>query len=111
MKHLPKAKVLPVLAKSLWLKDNNYKDNWYSNLLYENACHSTIKNNLYYQITNNLYNMETENQLIKDGKQCSECDVVYERPHWKEVLCVDCFESYLEDGIQPDLPKASGVEL
>lgn len=48
---------------------------------------------------------------VKDGKQCSECDVRYEKPHWVEVLCVDCFETYLKNGIKPDLPKASGVEL
>ena len=48
---------------------------------------------------------------IKDGKKCSECDVRYEKPHWVEVLCVDCFEAYLKDSIKPDLPKASGVQL
>lgn len=55
--------------------------------------------------------MKYTNQLIEDGKQCAECDVVYERPHWQKVLCVDCFETYLKEGIVPDLQKASGVEL
>lgn len=48
---------------------------------------------------------------IKDGKQCSKCDTIYERPHWVQVLCVDCFEEMLKESIVPEFPKASGVEL
>ena len=55
--------------------------------------------------------MKAKNQLIEDGKQCSECDVRYERPHWKKVLCVDCFEEKLKKGEVPEFQKASGVEL
>ena len=55
--------------------------------------------------------MKAKNQLIEDGKQCAECDVVYERPHWTKVLCVDCFEEKLKKGEVPEFQKASGVEL
>lgn len=103
--------LLPILAKSLWLKDNGYNNTWFSNQLYKKACFIEIKDSLYYQITNRYNNMAYVNQLIEDGKQCAECDVVYERPHWTKVLCVDCFEEKLKKGEVPEFQKASGVEL
>lgn len=48
---------------------------------------------------------------VKNGKQCSNCDVRYEQPHWTQVLCVDCFEEMLKEGKVPEFQKASGVEL
>lgn len=55
--------------------------------------------------------MTYNDELIEDGKKCAECDVVYERPHWVKVLCVDCFETKLKNGEEPEFQKASGVEL
>ena len=59
--------LLPILAKSLWLKDNGYNDTCFSNQLYKNACFIEIKDSLYYQLTNSYNNMAYVNQLIEDG--------------------------------------------
>jgi hypothetical protein len=106
-----KPKLLPILAKSLWLKDTSYNDTWYTNQLYEKACFDKIKEDLYRYVTNKYNNMRYVNQLIEDGKQCAECDVIYEKPHWRKVLCVDCFETKLKNSEEPEFQKASGVEL
>lgn len=50
-------------------------------------------------------------QNCQDGKQCSECGVIFERKHYYPVLCDDCYNGYLDIGETPSLPRTKHVEL
>ena len=51
-------------------------------------------------------NQKTED--IVAGLCCKECGVYFEEEHGYPVLCITCWESYLEN---PPLPLATNKEL
>lgn len=46
-----------------------------------------------------------------EGKECSECGIMFERTHYYPVLCDTCYNEYLRDEDEPPHPRAKHVEL